>query len=87
MLPCKIKQKITWRSAKARSPFYYEATQRSAAKIASTYGLISSAIFCYVRTPIAWGVLGYGAYRIGKSMYQKSKQNAKLNSDHHDLFV
>ena len=36
---------------------------------------------------MAWGVLGYGAYRIGKTMYQKSKQNAKLNSDHHDLFV
>ena len=50
-------------------------------------GLISSAILLCVRTPIAWGVLGYGAYRIGKTMYQKSKQNAKLNSDHHDLFV
>ena len=58
-------EKITWRSAKARSPFYYE--QHRSAERASTYGLISSAIYLCKNT-FAWGVLGYGAYQIGKSM-------------------
>ena len=43
---------------------------------AGTYGLLGSVILLCV-----------GTYRIGKSIYQKSKQNAKLNNDHHDLFV
>ena len=54
---------------------------------AGTYGLLGSAILLCVGSPLAWGVLGYGTYRIGKSVYQRSKQNAKLNNDHHDLFV
>ena len=61
--------------------------QRAAVKTACTYGLLGSAILLCVGSPLAWGVLGYGTYRIGKSIYQKSKQNAKLNNDHHDLFV
>ena len=61
--------------------------QRAAAKTAGTYGLLGSAILLCVGSPLAWGVLGYGTYRIGKSVYERSKQNAKLNNDHHDLFV
>ena len=61
--------------------------QREAVKKAGTYGLLGSAILLCVGSPLAWGVLGYGTYQIGKSVYKKSKQNAKLNKDHHDLFV
>ena len=61
--------------------------QRAAAKTAGTYGLLGSAILLCVGSPIAWGVLGYGTYQIGKSVYKRSKKNAKLNNDHHDLFV
>ena len=43
---------------------------------AGTYGLLGSVILLCV-----------GTYQIGKSIYKKSKQNAKLNNDHHDLFV
>ena len=61
--------------------------QLEAVETAGTCGLLGSAILLCVGTPLTWGILGYGTYRIGKSVYQRSKQNAKLNNDHHDLFV
>ena len=61
--------------------------QRAAVKTAGTYGLLGSAILLCVGSPLTWGILGYVTYRICKSVYQRSKQNAKLNNDHHDLFV
>ena len=60
---------------------------RAAATTAGPEGLLGAALLLWGGRPRAWGVLGYGTYRIGKSVYERSKQNAKLNNDHHDLFV
>mgnify|MGYP001356267033 FL=1 len=73
MLPCKIKtEKLHGDLRKQGRLSIMNKHQRTA----GTYGLLGSVILLCV-----------GTYRIGKSIYQKSKQNAKLNNDHHDLFV
>ncbi len=60
---------------------------QSTAKKVGAYGLLGTALLYCVGTPLAWGVLGYGTYRLGKSVYKKAKQNAKLRDDHYDLFI
>ena len=47
--------------------------QKSAAKTGGIFGLIGAAAIAPIATPVLWGALVYGTYRIAKAAYRNAK--------------
>lgn len=50
----------------------------AAIKTSGTYGLVGAAILSVIGNPVAWAVLGFTAYQVGKAAYLNSKDRATL---------
>jgi|Laugrespbdmm15sn_2_1035079.scaffolds.fasta_scaffold05877_4 hypothetical protein len=50
----------------------------AAIKATSTYGLVGAAVLSVIGNPVAWAVLGFTAYQVGKAAYLKSRDRATL---------
>ena len=50
----------------------------AAIKATSTYRLVGAAILSVIGNPVAWAVLGFTAYQVGKAAYLNSKDRATL---------
>jgi hypothetical protein len=62
--------------------------EKSAVKAAGLTALIGGAAVLALGTPVAWGAVVLGAYRMGKQAYQKTKDSASVAPrPDEDLFV
>jgi len=48
--------------------------EKAAIKAAGATALIAGAFAATIATPVAWAAVMLGAYRMGKSAYEKTKQ-------------
>lgn len=52
--------------------------EKAAVKAAGFTTLLGGAAVMLLGTPVAWGAVVLGAYQVGKKVYQKTKDSAKL---------
>ena len=60
--------------------------EKAAIKAAGATALIAGAFAATMATPVAWAAVMLGAYRMGKSAYQKAKEEKiqKLQQDYYN---
>ena len=61
--------------------------EKAAIKTGGATALIAGAVAATLGNPVAWAAVLYGAYRMGKTAYQATKQHESVRSKNHDLFI
>jgi len=66
-----------------------KSEHKAAIKTAGTFGAIGAGALLVLGNPVAWAVLGFATYRIGKAAYLKEQGRVKLQESGGgpDLFI
>ena len=60
----------------------------SSAKKLAPYAVFGTMAALVLATPVAWGALGYGLFRLGKRFYQEAESQANVPTlPQEDLFL
>jgi len=61
--------------------------EKAALKAGGATVLIAGAVAATIANPVAWAAVIYGAYRMGKTAYQATKDRQPCGPSDHDLFI
>jgi multisubunit Na+/H+ antiporter MnhG subunit len=61
--------------------------EKAAVKAAGATALLAGAVAATIANPVAWAAVIYGAYRMGKTAYQASKDRQAAGIKEDDLFI
>ncbi len=61
--------------------------EKAALKAGGATVLIAGAAAAIISSPAAWAAVIYGAYRMGKTAYQATKDRQPRGPSDHDLFI
>jgi NAD(P)H-hydrate repair Nnr-like enzyme with NAD(P)H-hydrate dehydratase domain len=61
--------------------------EKAAIKAAGATAVLAGAVAATIANPVAWAAVLYGAYRMGKTAYQASKDRQVSRPRDEDLFI
>jgi uncharacterized protein (DUF2062 family) len=66
-----------------------KSEHKAALKAATPFGLIGAGALVFLGNPVAWAVLAYSTYRVGKVAYEEEQLRGRLRQSgkDYDLFI